>query len=130
MPPGDYRSAIAAANRQFIEAFRRGDAGGLAGLYMADGQLLPPHSDIIMGRDGIRAFWQRTLDLDLKAATLQTVEAQASDHFAVEVGKYTLVGADGQETDAGKYIVIWRNDMGKWLLHRDISNTNRPAPGR
>ncbi len=90
----------------------------------------PQHSDVIMGRDGIRAFWREVLSLGLKAATLQTVEVQASGHLAVEVGKFTLLAAGGQLADAGKYIVIWRNDMGRWLLHRDIWNNSGPAPAR
>ncbi len=127
MAPMDYRSAIAAANQRFMEAFGRGDAQGLARLYTADGQLFPPNSDILIGRDSIRAFWQGALDMGLKAVTLQTVEARGYSQVAVEVGRYRLVGGDGQVADAGKYVVVWRNDAGNWLLHQDIWNSSQPA---
>jgi uncharacterized protein (TIGR02246 family) len=123
----DYRSAIAAANQQFVEAFRRGDAGAVASLYTADGQLLPPHCGILTGREAIRAFWQGVLDTGLKEITLQTIEAKASGHFAVEIGRYTFLGADGRVADAGKYVVIWRRDLENWLLHQDIWNTDLPT---
>ena len=130
MPVMEYRSAIAAGNQRFMEAFRRGDAGGLASLYTADGQLLPPQHGIITGRESIRAFWQGVLDTGLKAATLQTTEAKANGHFAVEVGRYTFLDADGQVRDAGKYVVVWRRDMDSWLLHQDIWNTDLPPAGQ
>ena len=46
---------------------------------------------------------------------------------AVEIGQYTLGGADGTTIDQGKYLVVWKNDGGNWKLHRDIWNTSRPA---
>ena len=127
MAPTDYRSAIAAGNRQFMEAFRRGDAGALANLYTADGQLLPPHREILTGREDIRAYWQGVLDQDVKTVTRQTIDVKCNGHFAVEVGRYTLLSANGQVVDAGKYVVVWRRDAGTWLLHQDIWNTNRAA---
>ncbi len=130
MAPTDYRAAIAGGNERFMEAFRRGDAEGLARLYTADGQLFPPNSDILIGRQDIRAFWQSVLDMGLKAVTLQTVEARGYSQVVVEVGRYTLVADDGQVADAGKYVVVWRNDAGNWLLHQDIWNTSLPAPGK
>ncbi len=126
----DFRSAIADANQQFMEAFRRGDADALAKLYTADGQLFPPNQDILIGRENIRGFWQAVLDMELKAATLQTIEVRGYSHAAVEVGRYTLVGESGQVADAGKYVVVWRNDAGNWLLHQDIWNTSLPAAGK
>ena len=124
----DFRSAIAAANQQFMEAFHRGDAGGLASLYTADGQILPPHRGILTGREAIRAFWQGALDTGLKVITLQTITVKANGHFAVEVGRYTFLGADGQIADAGKYVVVWRREMENWLLHQDIWNTDLATP--
>lgn len=124
MPAMEYRSAIAAANQRFMEAFRRGDAAGLASLYTADGQILPPYHNIITGRTNIQAFWQGLLDTGLKTATLQTTEAKANGHFAVEVGRYTFLDADDRLRDAGKYVVVWRRDMDSWLLHQDIWNTD------
>lgn len=130
MPAMEYRSAIAAANQRFMEAFRRGDAAGLASLYTADGQLLPPYHGIITGRANIQVFWQGLLDTGLKAATLQTTEAKANGHFAVEIGRYIFLDADGRVREAGKYVVVWRRDMDSWLLHQDIWNTDLATSGK
>ena len=128
MTTTDIRSDIIACNTHFMDAFGRGDAAGLANLYTVGGQLLPPNSEVVAGRDGIRAFWQGALDAGLTEATLDTVEAESTGETAVEVGRYTLRAKGGQVADAGKYVVVWKREGGGWKLHRDIWNTKRPAP--
>jgi len=55
------------------------------------------------------------------------VEAEQSGDQIIEIGRYTLYGANDAQMDAGKYIVIWKQENGDWKLHRDIWNTNTPA---
>jgi len=54
---------------------------------------------------------------------------EVEDHgdTAIEVGKYTLKGEEGQVLDTGKYTVIWKQEEGQWKLHRDIFNSSVPA---
>jgi ketosteroid isomerase-like protein len=42
-------------------------------------------------------------------------------------GDHTLKTAGGQVADAGKYLVIWKQEIGAWKLHRDVWTTSRPA---
>jgi uncharacterized protein (TIGR02246 family) len=123
----DSRSDIEAGNRQFMEAFRRGDAASVAKLYTATGQLLPAHSDFIDGTAAIQRFWQGVMDMGIKEAALDTAEVEVHGDTAHEVGRYTLKTAGGQVADAGKYLVLWKQEGGAWKLHRDIWTTSRPA---
>jgi uncharacterized protein (TIGR02246 family) len=123
----DIRSRIEATNGQFVSAFKRGDAAALASLYTAQGQLLPAHSDFVKGTEAIRGFWQGALNMGLKQVALETVEVEAHGDTAIEVGRYKLFGGDGSVADAGKYIVIWKNDRDTWKLHRDIWTTSQPS---
>jgi len=123
----DPRSGIEAANRQFMEAFGRGDAASVARLYTASAQLLPANSDFVAGTTAIQRFWQRAMDMGLKEAVLETLELEAHGETAHEVGRYTLKTAGGQAADAGKYLVIWMQEGGAWKLQRDIWTTSRPA---
>jgi uncharacterized protein (TIGR02246 family) len=125
----DVRDAIAAANEQFMAAFRQGDAAGLAALYTETGQLLPPNAGTLAGREAIQAFWQVVLDSGVKEARLDIVEVADHGDRAVEVSTFTLYGVDRQMLDQGKYIVIWHQEEGRWKLHRDIFNSSMPAPG-
>lgn len=102
----EIREAIAAANEQFMAAFRRGDAAGVAAAYSENGQVLPPHSDVIAGQKGLQTFWQGAMNIGIRAITLETIEMEGSDYTAHEVGRYTLQGEGGQVIDTGKYVVI------------------------
>jgi uncharacterized protein (TIGR02246 family) len=124
----EVRDAIAAANENFMAAVKKGDAAALAALYTENGQVLPPNSDFVTGKDAIQAFWQAILDMGIKEAKLEIVEVEGHGDTAIEVSKYTLHGEGGQELDQGKYIVIWKQEEGQWKLHRDIFNTSLPAP--
>jgi uncharacterized protein (TIGR02246 family) len=113
-----------------MAAIGQKDAAALAKLYTRGGQLLPPTSELVTGRDAIQAFWQGALDMGLAQARLETVEVEGHRDTAIEVGKYTLLAADGQVADAGKYIVIWKIEGRSWKLHRDIWNNSLPNPMR
>jgi uncharacterized protein (TIGR02246 family) len=122
------REAIEAANEVFVATFGKGDAAGLAALYTEQGQLLPPNAGFQTGRQALQAFWQATIDAGIKEATLETLEVEPHGETAIEVGRYTLYAEGGQELDTGKYVVIWKQQGGKWRLHRDIFNSSNPAP--
>lgn len=124
----EIREAIEAANEVFVETFGKGDAAGLAALYTEGGQLLPPNAGFQTGRQALQTFWQGAIDAGLEEAKLETLEVEPHGDTAIEVGKYTLYVGGGQEADAGKYIVVWKREGGKWRLHRDIFNSSKPAP--
>lgn len=121
----DVRTVIEAANRRFMTAFRDKDAAAIAKLYAAEGQLLPPNSDAISGEAGIREFWQGVMNLGITEALLETIDVDAAGDTAIETGRYRLL-AGGASLDAGKYLVVWKNEGGSWKLHRDIWNTSQP----
>ena len=126
---GDIHDAIMAANGRFMDPFSRGDTEGLASLYTYEGQVLPPGNDTKTGKAGIQGFWQAVVEMGIKLAKLETLELNEYTDTAIEVGRYTLGGEDGQVLDQGKYIVIWKREDGQWKLHQDIWNTNMPAQG-
>ena len=121
------RTSIDAANHQFMDAFARGDAAGIATLYAEDGQLLPPGNQPVQGRTAIEKLWRGLLSLPVKGFQLTTVELIAHDEDAVEVGRYAIIGNDGRELDSGKYIVLWKRSAAGWKLYRDIWNSNAPV---
>jgi uncharacterized protein (TIGR02246 family) len=123
----DQRSEIEAGNRRFMEAFGRGDAAGVARLYTPHAQLLPAHSDFVIGTPAIQRFWQGAMDKGLKEAVLETLEVEGHGETAYEMGRYSLKAGTGEVADSGKYLVVWKQEDGVWKLHRDIWTTSRPA---
>ncbi len=126
MASTEIRKGIEAANNAFIAAFARGDAAAMAALYTEDEEVLPPNSNLALGRPAIQDFWQGVLNMGLKAAELKTAEVEGGDDLAYEVGTYRLIAPGNQVADHGKYVVVWKRQGGVWRLHRDIWNSSIP----
>jgi uncharacterized protein (TIGR02246 family) len=62
----EVRGAIAAANENFMAAFKRGDAAGMAALYTENGQVMPPNGDLVTGRQAVQMFWQAVMDMGIQ----------------------------------------------------------------
>jgi uncharacterized protein (TIGR02246 family) len=121
------KDAIEAANNQFSAAAAKGDGAALAALYTPDGQVMPAGSDPIRGTEAIQKFWQGALASGVATVGLKTIEIFGHGPTATEVGEYELRDNAGKMLDHGKYIVVWQNTHGKWMLARDMFSTNVPA---
>jgi len=121
---------IQRTNHQFETSFEQGDAAAIAGLYTSSGVLLPTGMEPIQGPAGIQAFWQGALDMGCKQVRLKTSDVEELATTAIELGTYTLFGANEQQMDHGKYLVVWKEQKGQWKLHQDIWNSSLPAPAQ
>ncbi|MGF1863314.1 YybH family protein, partial [Photobacterium profundum] len=124
----DVYDAIVAADEKFMSTFSQGDAQGIAALYTEKGQFLPPNGDFVMGREAIQATFQAFMDMGIKVIKLEALEVEGYGDTASEVGRYILEGEGGKVLDKGKFLVIWKKEVGQWKLHRDMINTSMPAP--
>jgi uncharacterized protein (TIGR02246 family) len=118
---------IAAVNRAFEEAVRKGDVDRLAHLYTTDAMALPPDGPFVKGRDSIKELWGTVIrDMALRDVKLQTVDLEVAGDTACEVGEAQLTLAppsSAPTTVSVKYVVGWKKVGGRWQLHRDIWNT-------
>lgn len=120
------RMAIEAANRNFMEAFRQGDAAGVASCYTEQARILPPGSEMLQGRAAIQSFWQAVIKSGVTEAKLETLDVEGREAGLVrEIGQYVLTVQQGHETvySPGKYVVIWKQEAGNWKLDVDIWNS-------
>lgn len=125
-PTSLVRDHIESGNREFMEAFKRQDASGVAARYTAEAQVLPPNSDMLRGTGAIQEFWAGAMKMGLTALQLRTAEVEEHGEMAVEVGRYTIYAGEAV-ADEGKYVVVWKSEGGAWKLHRDIWNSSTPA---
>jgi uncharacterized protein (TIGR02246 family) len=115
------QSAIAAVNRQFEEAVRKGDVDRLAALYTADAMAFPPDGPIVKGRDNVKQMWASVVkQMGLKEVRLDTLDFEQAGDTGYEVGEATLMVSGG--TIVVKFVVVWKMVDGHWRLHRDIWN--------
>lgn len=120
---------IQEADRSFETNFDRQDAEGTAALYTEDGELLPPGSDAVTGRDDSATSWQGVFDAGVATARLETVEVDGLGNTAIEFGRLTLGDGDGNTVDEGSFVVVWKDDDGEGRLHRDIWNSSVRGEG-
>jgi uncharacterized protein (TIGR02246 family) len=114
-------SEIAAVNRQFEDAARKGDLDRLASLYTPDAIALPPDGPVVKGREAIKQMWGTAAQqMGLKDVRLQTLDFEQAGDTGYEVGEATLALAD--RTAVVKFVVVWKKTDGQWRLHRDIWN--------
>jgi len=123
--PVDVSAEIMAANEAFVAANNAGDAAGVAAMYTDDAILYPPNGEPLAGGpEAIAAFFQGVFDAGIERVILETVEAVGMGDTAVEIGRLTLLGADGGTIDSGSYMVLWKKTDTGWKLHRDIWNSD------
>ena len=104
-------------------AFNAGDGAGIAALYTQDAMLLPPNSAPVSGTEAITAFW--TAGVSQGATTeLTSKEVYAMGDMAVEVGMYSGTNADGSHQDHGHFTVVYKKVDGKWMMYRDMWNSD------
>ena len=116
------RAEIEAQNARFMAAAKRGDARSVAAAYAEEAWLLPPDAPMVRGRAEIEAFWAARFER-IASVVLTTVDVIGlGDHAACEVGTSLTVLKDGSEPVSGKYMVVWRQCRGDWLLEADMMN--------
>lgn len=126
--PVDVTGEIAIANKAIMSAFESGDMNALAGYYTADAKLFPENSGAVEGPQAISGMFGAIKSMGIKKVDFEAITALSYGPIAIEEGKYTLYVEGDYVADQGKYIVTWKNEGGKWKVHRDIWNTNNPAP--
>jgi len=122
------KESVAAANVAFAKALAAGDSAGLAAMYTSDGLLMPANMPNFSGTSAITSFFGEGIRGGLKNIKLESTEVYGNNEMLEEVGVYSFTDDKGAPMDKGKYIVLWKNDGGKWKLHRDIFNSDNPPP--
>lgn len=122
------RAEIRRINDVLEASFASGDAAGIAGVSTDEAEIFPTGQTSVQGKAAIQAFWQKALDAGIKRAKLTTMSLEELGGTAIEIGQYIMFGADEQQIDEGKLLVIWKKQDGQWRLHRDIWNTSLPVP--
>ena len=125
-PPEAFPQAAADA---WLGSFNGGDVAGLVLSYSADAKLLPPDEPIITGAEAIEAFWQGYGPGQTRLEVGE-VDSRKLGDFWFREGAYKAQFADEGEPRVGKFIELWKQENGNWLLFRQIWNRNAPlAPG-
>ena len=118
-----------AAADGWLGSFNGGDVAGLVLMYSSDAEILPPDEPVIAGPKEIEAFWQSYGPGQVRIE-LGEVESRRIGDFWFREGAYRAQFPDEGEPRVGKFIELWKQENGNWLMYRQMWNRNAPLePG-
>jgi len=120
------KAAIQSLDDKWAEAFNKGDAAAVAGMYTADAYVLPPGAEMVKGRNAIEALWRANMQQisDVKCTAIDVKPLGRS--AAREIGTCSFkTKAQPPQDGILKYAVVWEREGGQWKLLQDIWNTNK-----
>jgi uncharacterized protein (TIGR02246 family) len=120
------RAVIEEADQKFMALYKQGDCAAVADLYSQDPVLMPPGMDFVYGKEAIQKTFEAFRAMGIAELVFEIVEVDPCADHAIEMSRFKLLGAAGQQLDQGKYIVVWKREQGAWKLHRDIFNSSVP----
>jgi ketosteroid isomerase-like protein len=113
----------------FAAAFNGKDIDKIIGFYSPETVFMPPNSPALRGRDSLGGFYK---DLYAQGATeLKMDSTTVGGHgpLAYESGTYSLnrrPPSGAHTRDRGKYMFIWRNINGQWLIENTMWSSDLP----
>jgi ketosteroid isomerase-like protein len=122
------RTQVNASNAAYGTYFATGDSASFIACYTSDACINPPGNPKICGSNGIGGFFNEGVKMGIKNIVLTTDELMGGKDGVIETGRYDLQGDGGASWDKGKFIVIWKEENGKWKMYRDIWNSDAPSP--
>jgi ketosteroid isomerase-like protein len=94
---------IAAANRDFADAYRRLDFARLREMYVDDAVAVVQGQPIVHGAEAIIAGWREQAGGGSADLGFQSARSWQSGDLVVDVGTWTIDGQEGP----GKYVVVF-----------------------
>lgn len=122
------KNAIGVSNKMFSDAFAKCDSATFVSCYTSDACINPGNVPRMCGSQAIRSFFVGGYKMGIRAVKLTTEEVMGGKDAVAETGKYEIMGDNNASFDKGKYIVIWKQENGKWKMHRDEWNSDMPLP--
>ena len=126
-------AAVRTAGAAWFTAYKAGDVDGVAALYADDAVLNAPGVAPARGRASIREALAKDIAASSGGGITLTQapksEVGVSGDLAWEWNTFTATDKAGATVDVGKYVTVFERKDGKWLIIRDIWNSdNAPTP--
>lgn len=127
--------ASAADDSQMLErmtawekAYNAGDAAGVATHYAMDATRMGYQVPAVSGRDAISDSIVQTREAGVAKVKLTLGGSETAGNMGWAHGTYTLMDADGNKLQHGKWMNVSKRIKGNWMIQADMWNTNEPDP--
>jgi uncharacterized protein (TIGR02246 family) len=130
---GADEAAIRAINPVWFKSYNAGDVESIVALYAEDAVLNPPGAPAARGQDAIREYLNKDVAGSAAAGVSlngpPTTDVGVSGDLGWEWGTFTVTDKSGATVDRGKYVSVCERRNGKWLIIRDIWNSDGSMKG-
>jgi uncharacterized protein (TIGR02246 family) len=130
-PAGD-KEAVRAVNVSWFKAYNARDVDAIAALYADDAVLSAPGAPSARGAAAIKEAFRKDIAAATKAGIANnsgtSEEVGVSGDLAWESNTYSATDKSGKVVEKGKYVTVFERRNGKWVIIRDIWNSDGPPP--
>lgn len=121
------RTAIAEVNRQYGEAYSKGDSSIFLTCYASDACIMAANAPILCGRNAMLAFYRAGYRMGIRNIQFTTSDLfNQTDQYVTEQGVYEMFDGNNQSMGKGKYLVLWKKTASGWQMFRDMFNSDAP----
>jgi len=127
-PPVSDEAAIRKAGERWNTAFEALNVDALAAFYAADAILMPETAQAVTGPKGIRGFLKVYAGLMTESGYKPYIDSRidvgVSGNLGYRSGYYWVTDKAKTKIDSGKWLEIWRKKDGKWLITKNMWNSD------
>lgn len=120
-------ASIMQSNHNFMKAFQNDDSVGVANCFTMDAKLMCCNHPSIEGKENIWHYFSKIMASGVAKIDLHTIKISGDSSILAEEGIYQFSDKKKQQTDKGKYIVLWKQESGNWKMYRDMWTTDLPS---
>ena len=126
---------IKKVNQKYLEFYNSGNYEGVASLHTEDAVVMPPNVLSRIGKDQIMSAIKDEISMGFTDLNFVENDIKIFGTLAYDEGSYSLnIKSDIGEiigNDFGKYLVVWeKQNDGRWLMKKDIWNSNLPPENK
>lgn len=118
-------------SQALADAFNKKSLDDVMAFFPGDSVLMPPEAPTMRGKDAIRGFLEQMYAEGATELTMEIQDVGGHGQLAYETGVYSVNRRpeDGPHTrDRGKYMNMWRNHGGQWMIDYTIWSSDFPEP--
>jgi hypothetical protein len=110
----------------FTQAHVSEDTVFLNRCFTNDERIYPPNSEAISGKMAISQVYTDWVNYGIHIYTETSTRFYGNADYLVDKGTYRLIFGDDLSVGSGKYMNIWKMEMGEWRKHSNIWNSDLP----
>jgi ketosteroid isomerase-like protein len=112
------RMIIDSLDRQFSQYYFTGDSVAIYNMYAKEAKF-----ESLKGNEILLSWGKQirnSITNDTRNLIFTTTSLSTDNEFLLEVGVYEIKDSKGNSKHKGKYLVVWKQEDGKWKLYRDM----------